>query len=141
MLRTLLAALLSIGLAGPLAAGETPVPGDAKVYIIWPSDGQVIKGGKLWLRMGIRNAGLAPAGTEWPGTGHHHVIIDADLPPLDEEIPSDKNHLHFGGGQSEARLELPPGTHTIQILLGDHFHVPHNPPLYSERITVVVPAD
>ncbi len=124
-----------------VSAGDTPAPSNAKVYIIWPSDGQVIKGGKFWLRMGLRNAGVAPAGIERDHAGHHHVLINTPLPPFDEPIPSDENHLHFGGGQTEARISLPPGRHTLQILLGDHGHVPHNPPLYSERITVIVPED
>jgi uncharacterized protein DUF4399 len=122
-----------------LPAEPKPMPDDAKVYIIWPSDGQVIQGGKFWLRMGLSNAGIAPAGIQKPNTGHHHVLIDADLPPMDEEIPNDKNHLHFGAGQTEARIELPPGRHTLQLLLGDENHVPHSPPLYSKKITVLVP--
>lgn len=122
-----------------LQAGETPRPENAKVYIIWPKSGRVIPGGKFWLRMGLKNFGVAPAGVKKPNTGHHHIILNAPLPPFDEEIPNDKNHLHFGGGQTEARIELPPGRHTIQLLMGDHDHVPHNPPLYSERITIEVP--
>lgn len=129
---------LSTGLA---AAGDTPAPANAKVYIIWPKDGQVINGGKFWLRMGLRNAGVAPAGIAKKHAGHHHVLIDTELPELDEPIPSDANHLHFGGGQTEARISLPPGQHTLQILLGDHTHIPHNPPLYSEQITITVPSD
>ena len=70
--------------------------------------------------------------------GHHHVIIDAPLPPLDQEIPNDQNHRHFGG-QTEARIQLPPGRHTIQLLMADQDHVPHDPPLYSKVITVIVP--
>lgn len=122
------------------AAERTPAPKDAQVYIIWPSDGAVIKGGKLWVRMGLRNAGIAPKGVDMPNTGHHHLLIDTDLPPFDQEIPSDRQHLHFGGGQTEARLEdLPPGKHTLQLLLGDANHVPHDPPLYSDKITIIVP--
>ena len=68
------------------------------------------------------------------------ITTSLSIPPFDEEIPSNRNHLHFGGGQTEARIELPPGRHTIQLLMGDHEHVPHDPPLYSERITVIVPA-
>ena len=71
--------------------------------------------------------------------GHHHVIIDAPLPPFDQEIPNDPNHQHFGRGQTEARLQLPPGRHTIQLLMADQDHVPHDPPLYSKVITVIVP--
>jgi hypothetical protein len=87
---------------------------------------------------GLRNSGIAPAGVEKANTGHHHLIIDAPLPPFDQEIPSDKNHLHFGAGQSEAVIELPPGKHTLQLLLGDHLHIPHNPPVYSRKITIYV---
>jgi hypothetical protein len=71
--------------------------------------------------------------------GHFHVIIDADLPPLDEPIPNNEHYLHFGGGQTEVRLELPPGKHTLQLLLGDAAHVPNDPPLMSKKITVIVP--
>ena len=131
-----LGAMLAAGLA---QAGETPRPANAEVYIIWPRDGRTITGGKFWLRMGLKNFGVAPAGVERPNTGHHHVIINAPLPDFDEEIPNDRNHLHFGGGQTEARIQLSPGRHTLQLLMGDHNHVPHDPPLYSERITVIVP--
>ncbi len=123
----------------PAIAGETPSPPGARVWIIWPKDGEVIHGGKLWVRMGAKNIGIAPAGIIKAKTGHQHLIIDRPLPPFDEDIPADKNHLHFGGGQTEARIELPPGRHTLQILMGDHDHIPHNPPLYSEQITVIVP--
>ena len=123
-----------------LAEARTPAPKDARVYIIWPHDGDVIRGGKLWVRMGLRGAGVAPKGTDMPNVGHHHLIIDADLPPFDQPIPSDRNYLHFGGGQTEARLEgLSPGKHTLQLLMGDKDHVPHDPPLYSEKITITVP--
>jgi Domain of unknown function (DUF4399) len=141
--KTVAAVLAGIACAlFPLSArpAETKsMPDDAKVYIIWPNDGQVIPGGKFWLRMGLSNAGIAPAGIDKPRTGHHHVLIDTDLPPMDQEIPNDRNHLHFGAGQTEARIELPPGRHTLQLLLGDDNHVPHNPPLYSKKITVIVP--
>lgn len=130
------AAMLAV--AAPAFATE-PSPEGAKVYIIWPKDGTVIKGGKFWLRMGLINMGIAPAGVEKADTGHHHVIIDSELPALDEPIPNDSNHLHFGKGQTEARIELPPGQHTLQLLLGDANHIPHNLPLYSEKITVTVP--
>lgn len=127
---------LTIGVA---RADPKPMPDNARVYIIWPADGQVIPGGKFWVRMGLSNAGVAPAGIEKQYTGHHHLLIDTDLPPLDQEIPNDKNHVHFGLGQTEARVELPPGRHTLQLLFGDDSHVPHNPPLYSRKITIIVP--
>jgi len=132
--------LLAAASVGAFAEERTPAPKDAMLYIIWPPDGQVIKGGKLWVRMGLRNAGVAPKGVCTPNTGHHHLLIDTDLPPFDQEIPSDRQHIHFGGGQTEARLEdLSPGEHTLQLLLGDCHHVPHDPPLYSKKITIIVP--
>ena len=118
-------------------AGPTPSPPGAEEYIIWPYDGATITGG-FWIRMGLRNMGVCPKGIDKPQAGHHHVLVDTDLPPMDQPIPSDRNHLHFGAGETEARLELPPGKHTLQLLLGDHNHVPHNPPVYSNKITVTV---
>ncbi|OJA27230.1 DUF4399 domain-containing protein [Burkholderia ubonensis] len=120
------------------AAGRTPSPPGAEAYIIWPSDGATITGGKFWVRMGLRNMGICPKGIERANVGHHHLLIDADLPPLDQPIPSDRNHLHYGAGQTEARIELPPGKHTLQMLMGDHDHVPHDPPVYSKKITITV---
>ena len=110
----------------------------AHAYIIWPRDGAVIPGGKFWLRMGLSGAGIAPAGIDRPNTGHHHVIIDSDLPPAGEPIPNDKKHLHFGAGQTEAKITLPLGKHTLRLLFADAAHVPHNPPVYSEAINVTV---
>ena len=77
-------------------------------------------------------------GRERPNTGHHHLLIDTDLPPLDEPIPNDKKHIHLGAGQTETYVELPPGRHTIQLLMGDYDHVPHDPPVMSKKITVIV---
>jgi hypothetical protein len=90
------------------------------------------------VQFGLKGMGVAPAGTQAPGTGHHHLIIDSELPPVDQPVPKDARHIHFGGGQTEVTLELTPGTHTLQLLLGDHLHVPHNPPVTSERITITV---
>lgn len=125
-------------LTGSALAEQTASAPGAEEYIIWPPDGAVIHGGKLWVRMGLRNMGVCPKGVVFPNTGHHHLLIDTDLPPLDQEIPSDRNHLHFGAGETDARLELPPGKHTLQLLLGDHNHVPHVPPVYSKKITIIV---
>ena len=82
--------------------------------------------------------GVAPAGVDKPNSGHHHLLIDAPLPPLDQPIPNDENHLHFGGGQTEATVTLPKGRHTLQLLLGDAYHVPHDPPVYSVPVIVYV---
>lgn len=120
-------------------AAGTPAPANAYVYIGWPTDGQVVGAGKpfrVWF--GLRNMGVAPKDVKFPNTGHHHLLIDTDLPPLAEEIPSDRNHLHFGTGATETVLELPPGKHTLQLLMGDDKHIPHNPPIYSKKVTITV---
>ncbi len=119
-------------------AQSTAAPENAQVYFIWPHDGTVIANGKFWVRMGLRNMGVAPKGTGGPGTGHHHLLIDTELPALTEPIPNDRNHLHFGAGETEARVELPPGKHTLRLMLGDKDHRPHNPPVLSKPITIVV---
>lgn len=137
--KTLAFSVWMMVVAAPSAqAAGAPAPKDAIVYFIWPSNGTVIHGGKLWVRMGLRNMGVGPKGTEIPNVGHHHLLINTELPPLDQPIPSDRNHLHFGAGETEARIELPPGKHTLQLLLGDREHRPHDPPVYSKKITVIV---
>ncbi len=141
--KLVLLAILACGVLWPgwqqaLAAG-TPAPPGAQVYFIWPQDGTVIHGGKFWVRMGLRNMGVAPKGVDFPGVGHHHLLIDTELPAAGQPIPSDRNHLHFGAGETEARIELPRGKHTLQLLLGDRNHVPHDPPIFSKKITVTVP--
>ena len=128
-----------IGLAVNSATRAEVSAESTHAYIIWPNDGATIPSGKFWLRMGLSGAGIAPAGIDRPNTGHHHVIVDSDLPPPGEPIPNDKKHLHFGAGQTEARIELPPGRHTIQLILGDAEHIPQNPPIISKKITVIVP--
>jgi uncharacterized protein DUF4399 len=137
------AGLVATGAAAqaPAAGGDTPArtpaPRDAYVYIGWPLDGAVV-GTKFKVWFGTRNFGVAPAGVQKANTGHHHLLIDVDLPPLDQPIPNDHNHLHFGLGQTETIVELPPGRHTLQLLMGDENHVPHNPPVMSRRITITV---
>ncbi len=132
--------LLGAFLLVPIPAMADPVaaPEGARAYIMWPYDGTVINGGKFWVRMGLQNMGVAPAGIRRDRTGHHHLLVDTDLTNPEEPIPNDKQHLHFGGGQTEARLELPPGQHTLLMVLGDADHVPHNPPVISQKITVTV---
>ena len=135
--RLLLSGAAMLGLPLRSAAG-TPAPSDAYLYIIYPRDGARIKA-PFWCRFGLRNMGVTHAGDSTPNSGHHHLLIDAKE-PLDpnEPIPQDKNHLHFGAGQTEARIDLPPGKHTLQLVLGDANHVPFNPPVISKKITVIV---
>ncbi|MCG8596147.1 MAG: DUF4399 domain-containing protein [Kiloniellales bacterium] len=135
---TMLALALGLALfALPGLAGETAAPAGAKVYFIGLADGDTVSS-PLVVRFGLSGMGVAPAGIEKEGTGHHHLIVNAELPSLDEPIPEDENYRHFGGGQTEATIELPAGQHTLQLLLGDHNHIPHNPPVASERITITV---
>jgi hypothetical protein len=118
-------------------AGETPSAPGTWLYIGFPQDGAVVTANKpfrVWF--GLRNMGVAPKGVKYPNTGHHHLLIDTALPPDDQEIPNDRNHLHFGAGETEATIELPPGRHTLQLLMGDDRHVPHKPPVHSKMITV-----
>jgi len=116
---------------------RTPSPSGAKVYFIGLNDGAVIPE-HVTLHFGLVNMGVAPAGINRPNTGHHHLLIDTDLPPFDRPIPNDPHHLHFGAGQTEGTITLSPGKHTLQLLLGDANHIPHNPPVMSQRITVTV---
>ena len=117
--------------------GPSPSPPGAAVYFVDLKDGATI-GPQTTIHFGLRGMGVAPAGSDKPNTGHHHLLIDTDLPPLDQPIPNDFNHLHFGAGQTEADLTLSPGAHTLQLLLGDKNHIPHSPPVMSERIHVTV---
>ena len=134
--------LAAVLLGAPLAAcGEerprTPSPEGAVLYVISPSDGAVVKS-PVTVRFGLAGMGVAPAGVGTPNTGHHHLVIDAELPPLDAPLPADDHHRHFGGGQTEVALELEPGPHTLQLVLADKDHVPHDPPLVSEQIAITV---
>lgn len=126
-------------------AGETPSNPDAKVYFINIKDGATLKS-PVFVQMGLSGMGIAPAGTEAEMTGHHHMLInrvpfgqgedDADM--TDYGIFADENHKHFGKGQTETTIELAPGTHTLQLVLGDLNHVPHDTIIKSERITLMV---
>ncbi|SDW33980.1 DUF4399 domain-containing protein [Thiocapsa roseopersicina] len=133
----LIAAGLTLGAPGAVGAVErTPAPEDARAYIITPEDGSTVPQ-TFVVRFGLTGMGVAPAGADLPKTGHHHLLVDMDsLPPLDQPISADI--LHFGGGQTETQVTLPPGEHTLQIILGDKNHIPHDPPIISERITVTV---
>ena len=125
----------------PVMASELPrsaSPENAKVYFIQPQDGDVISGGKVKVIFGLSGMGVAPAGIEKKNTGHHHLLINVDELPMNMPIPSDANHKHFGGGQTETVLELAPGEHTLQLILADHLHIPHKPPVMSEVITITV---
>ena len=116
---------------------QTPAPTDAEVYLISPLDGETVTSPVI-VKFGLHGMGVAPAGMDKANTGHHHLIIDHDLPALYKPIPMDSNHKHFGGGQTEASIALSPGKHTLQLIMGDKTHIPHTPPVISEKITITV---
>lgn len=130
-------ALTALAPLSAMAQDRTPSPPGAQVYFISPADGATVSS-PFVVRFGLTGMGVAPAGVEKEHTGHHHLIVDAPLPPMDESIPSDENYRHFGGGQTEISLDLPPGRHSLQLLLGDNNHIPHDPPVRSGRISVTV---
>lgn len=122
-----------------LASGYQKVaaPANAAVYFISPRNGETVSS-PVSVKFGLRGMGVAPAGVEKAGTGHHHVLVDLALVDVNAPLPADGAHRHFGGGQTETTLDLPPGTHTLQLILGDQNHIPHHPPVLSERITITV---
>jgi hypothetical protein len=130
-------------LLGPMAGAQepparTPSPADAEAYIQSPADGAEVSS-PFTVRFGLRGMGVAPAGVANNATGHHHLLIDTEtLPPDDAPLPATDQIRHFGGGQTEVELELPPGEHTLQLVLGDATHTPHDPPVRSEKITITV---
>ena len=121
----------------PALAGETKSPEGAKAYILLPAHGAEVSS-PVTVIFGLSGMGVAPAGVEKDKTGHHHLLIDTEPPSMDEPIPSDDNHRHFGGGQTEVTVDLAPGEHTLQLLLADHNHIPHDPPVLSRKITITV---
>ena len=135
--RTQLFVVLIIG-GLATALGETAAPSNASVYIISPRDGDTVTN-PFRVQFGLSGMGVAPAGVDKPNTGHHHLLIDVkELLDPNEPIPQDKTHLHFGAGQTEALVELPPGKHTLQLVLGDWSHIPFHPPIMSDVITITV---
>ena len=143
MLRHLIAAATvavlaaGCGPSGPEAAKRTPSPAGAKVYFIEPKSGAEVTS-PVAMKFGIEGMEVLPAGTEKEHSGHHHVFIDSALTDLDNPIPADDNHKHFGKGQTDASLDLKPGKHTLQLVLADHNHIPHDPVVKSDVITITV---
>ncbi len=136
--------VLAMGLAAalvtaPAFAERIPAPEGAKAYIIAPTEGSTVSN-PVTIRFGLEGMGVAPAGVEKEKTGHHHLLINVEPSSIDMDnpLPADDNHRHFGGGQTEVTLDLPAGTHKLILLLGDHNHVPHDPPIMSGPITITV---
>ena len=113
-------------------------PENARAYLIEPADGETVAS-EFTAKFGLSGMTLAPAGIQKAGTGHHHLLIDlAELPPLNEPLPATENIKHFGKAQTEAKLTLAPGKHTLQLVLGDYTHIPHDNPVISEPVTITV---
>ena len=146
-MKTLIALSMSLFFAA-FANAQMPqqsAPENAQLYFMSPAHGEIVTS-PVRVKFGLQNMGIAPATafqdpatlTQWPNTGHHHIVIDAPLPPLDQPIPADANYVHFGTGATETTLNLEPGEHTLQLILGDALHIPHNPAVVSEQITIIV---
>ena len=141
-MKKLMAAFMLLGVSSfGLAAGEgliSAAPESAKVYFITPQNGQTVSQ-TFTVKFGLSGMGVAPAGTNQEKTGHHHLLIDTDtLPDMHSPLPATDRLKHFGGGQTETELKLPPGQHTLQLLLGNYVHIPHDKPVLSEKITITV---
>ncbi|MGN6656082.1 MAG: DUF4399 domain-containing protein [Rhodanobacter sp.] len=133
-----LAGLVTTAMAAAPALPTTAAPAGAEVYNISPADGATV-GPEVTVRFGLKGMGVAPAGVVKENTGHHHLLVDVkDLPAAGQPIPADAQHIHFGGGQTQTTLKLAPGTHTLQLELGDANHVPFEPALVSKKITIHV---
>jgi hypothetical protein len=137
-MRTLMLAALVLGASLAFAQERTPSPAGAEVYIIAPKNGAKVHAPVL-VQFGLKGMGIAPAGVKFDNTGHHHLLIDTDPPAdLSAPLPATDKIVHFGKGQTETTLNLAPGKHTLQLLLADQSHIPHNPPVLSRKISITV---
>ena len=116
---------------------RNPAPEGASVYFIG-LEANALVCSPVKVEFGLTGMDIVPSGQNAPYTGHHHIIINADLPDMNFPIPADKNYVHFGDGSAETELNLEQGEHTLQLILGDYLHIPHSPPIYSEKITITI---
>lgn len=145
MIRAIVAALFVLSLAAcgdngsstPEAGARTPSPAGAKVSILEPTDGATVKS-PVTVKFGVEGMEVVPAGTDEPNSGHHHLFIDSNLEDPSAPVPSDANHIHYGKGQTEVQVDLTPGKHTLQDVFADKNHIPHDPPVESEVVTITV---
>lgn len=116
----------------------SPSPEGAKVYFIAPLDGAILAR-TFAVKFGLSGMGVAPAGVDFERSGHHHLLINVDeLPNPSLPLPTNEQFMHFGLGQTETEVTLPPGEHSLQLVLGNHLHIPHDPPVVSQVIRVRV---
>ena len=123
--------------AQPATLPRSASPQGARVFFISPADGATVSN-PVRIEFGIEGMNVAPAGVDEPNSGHHHLLIDAELPDFGLPVPASDNYIHFGDGSTSTERTLEPGEHTLQLLLGDHLHIPHDPPVYSEVIRITV---
>jgi hypothetical protein len=131
------AVILGVSAVAVAQVKRTPSPAGAEVYFIAPKDGETVSS-PVTVKFGLKGMGVAPAGIALEATGHHHLVVDGDAPPLGAPIPADPTHVHYGKGQTEATVELKPGKHTLLLVLGDQLHIPHEPAVMSKKITITV---
>ncbi len=136
-MRGIAVALVACAVLASAGYQRASSPPGARLYIVSPADGATVSN-PVTVVFGLRGMGVAPSGVKRENTGHHHLLVDSALPAMDAPVPADDRHLHFGGGQTETTIELAPGSHTLQLVLGDENHVPHDPPVVSETITITV---
>lgn len=135
---TLLSAMLIVPMGALAESMVSEAPANAELYFVQPGDGETVQS-PFTVVFGLRNMGVAPAGIDKEGTGHHHLLIDTEVPAdLSQPLPATDQIKHFGGGQTETEITLPAGEHTLQLLLGNYAHVPHSDPVVSEQITITV---
>ena len=139
MNRLILAMGIALISATASAQERTPPAANAEVYIIAPQNGATVHG-PVTVRFGLKGMGIAPAGVKFDNTGHHHLLVDTDSSELklDAPLPATDKVVHFGKGQTETTLTLPPGKHTLELVLADYLHMSFNPPLQSKKITITV---
>jgi len=121
----------------PMAMPRTASPEGARVFFISPADGDTVSN-PIAIEFGIEGMSVVAAGVNEGHSGHHHLLVDTDVPDTGMPIPADANHIHFGDGSTATELTLAPGEHTLRLLLGDHLHIPHDPPVVSDPITIMV---
>jgi hypothetical protein len=135
MLAPLAGALFALATVSP---AREPSPAGAEVYIVAPADGAKVKGA-VTVVFGLKGMGVAPAGIKFENTGHHHLLVDSEVPAdLSQPLPATEKIVHFGKGQTETTLTLPPGKHTLQLVFADMLHVPHQPAVISKKVTITV---
>src|SRR5688500_6246173 len=141
MRRTLVICSVAVVVLAGLVGAQVPrtkAPAGARAYVISPKNGETVSS-TFTVQFGLKGTGVAPAGVTMANTGHHHLLIDvAQMPDMSMPLPATDKIRHFGGGQTETEVTLPPGQHTLQLVVGDFAHIPHDAPIASDKVTITV---